>query len=309
LQHTTGVNSAAFSPDGKKLASAEWDKAIVFWDVATGKRIDQLKGPWMQVMSVAYSPDNKALVTTMWDGIVRVWNIAARREVFKLESREDLAQAVAFAPQGRYLASGDKDGAVRLWELASGRECGRFTGHEGCICSVAFSPDGRRLTSGSGDHTVLIWDLTGRNGKPAPASRLEPEDLEQLWSDLAGEDATRAYRSGRLLASEPEKTVELLVRRLQEPLRSGVPLRVQDAANYPGLAVEEVTERPASSAELTKQREKRLGLVFYENLRIVRVATVLEWIGTDEAKEMSREIAERVQQAQVVLDRELGRLP
>jgi hypothetical protein len=36
---------------------------------------------------------------------------------------------------------------------------------------------------------------------------------------------------------------------------------------------------------------------------------VLEGIETDQAKELLREIAERVQQAQAALDRELGRLP
>src|SRR5262249_18760333 len=39
LRHSAHVSSVAFSPDGKTLASGEYDHAIRLWDVATGKEI------------------------------------------------------------------------------------------------------------------------------------------------------------------------------------------------------------------------------------------------------------------------------
>jgi hypothetical protein len=268
----------------------------------------------MQMETIAFSPDSKALAGSKWNDGVRVWDIATSKEIFKLnmKSRYDLAKGVAFAPRGRYLATGHRDGTVRLWELASGRECQRFIGHDGSVCSVAFSPDGRHLASGAGDHTILVWDLTGRSGELELALRRESEDLERLWSDLAGVDARRAYRSGRILASVPDRAVELLRRRLGEPKQSANPLGIvldRDSADYPELVIGEAAETRASSFEGSVPREKRLGPMFYENLRIVRSASVLEWIGTDQAKELLREIAERERQALEILNRELSPLP
>ena len=42
--HTDAVTSVAFSPDGKRLASASDDGTVKVWDAATGQEILTLKG-------------------------------------------------------------------------------------------------------------------------------------------------------------------------------------------------------------------------------------------------------------------------
>src|SRR5262245_57936742 len=42
--HTSDVAALAFSPDGKTLASASWDRTIKLWDFPAGKVRHTLKG-------------------------------------------------------------------------------------------------------------------------------------------------------------------------------------------------------------------------------------------------------------------------
>jgi WD40 repeat protein len=61
--HTDWVNSVAFSPDGRLLASGSGDETIKLWDVATGREVRTLTGHTDYVKSVAFSPNGKLLAS------------------------------------------------------------------------------------------------------------------------------------------------------------------------------------------------------------------------------------------------------
>jgi len=76
--HTGPVQTAAFSPDGKTLATGGSDRIIRLWDVSDPTRpttIALLTGHASAVLTAAFSPDGRTLATGSDDGDVRLWDV------------------------------------------------------------------------------------------------------------------------------------------------------------------------------------------------------------------------------------------
>ena len=150
----------SFSPDGKRLASASWDKTVKLWDATTGQEVLTLKGHTDKVTSVSFSPDGKRLASASWDKTVKLWDATTGLEGITLKGHTDEVYSVSFSPDGKRLASASSDKTVKLWDATTGLEMLTLKGHTDEVTSVSFSPDGKRLATASRDNTVKLWDAT-----------------------------------------------------------------------------------------------------------------------------------------------------
>jgi WD40 repeat protein len=164
--HTGAVRDIAFSPDGKRLATASADGTAKVWDLAsaaaaTGQELFTLgHDDW--VYDIAFSPDGQRLATASRDGTAKMWDVASEEELFTLSGHGGAVWDIAFSPDGKRLATGSRDGTAKVWDLASaaaasGQEVFTLTGHTDVVYSIAFSPDGKRLATASADGTAKLW--------------------------------------------------------------------------------------------------------------------------------------------------------
>ena len=63
IGHTGFVMGVAFSPDGKRIASASGDSTVKLWDVVTGRETATFTEHTKGVRTVAFSPDGLRVVS------------------------------------------------------------------------------------------------------------------------------------------------------------------------------------------------------------------------------------------------------
>jgi WD40 repeat protein/tetratricopeptide (TPR) repeat protein len=152
--------SAQFSPDGKQVLTASFDRTARIWDTRTGRQLAVFTHD-ESLLDAAYSPDGKRVATVPGDKTVRVWDVATRKQTMVLRGHQDLLETAAFSADGMRLVTAAGDRTARIWDVSEAK--GTYVdlrGHEAAVYDAAFSPDGNTVITGSRDGTVRFWSPT-----------------------------------------------------------------------------------------------------------------------------------------------------
>lgn len=200
LHSTLGGNfgkaKAAFSPDGRLLASSSGRTLIRLWNVATMTLQNTLDGH-SDVKAIAFSPDGTLMASAMEDRTVRLWSLPGGDLFSTLSCDFEQVGDLLFSPNGSVLAS-VVHGNFRIWDPMAGvllrdgialtssgfafsPDSARFAASRGNtvelhdveglgkttllgdhsgVTSLTFSSDGKFLASTGHDHAVKLWDAS-----------------------------------------------------------------------------------------------------------------------------------------------------
>jgi WD40 repeat protein len=115
--HTSAVTHAAYSPDGRRIVTASWDKTARIWDAATGQPLYVLRGHVLALQWAAFSADGKRVVTASDDETARVWDAETGSEIITLAGHKGPVLTAVFSPDGQSVATASADNTVRIWPL------------------------------------------------------------------------------------------------------------------------------------------------------------------------------------------------
>ncbi|HEY9296179.1 MAG TPA: WD40 repeat domain-containing protein, partial [Phormidium sp.] len=175
--HKDVVNSLAWSPNGKILASASNDNTVKIWDVSGSKPsvLHTITAHKAAVLDVSFSPDGQSLVTTSADRLIKHWGVSGKL-LATFAGHNDIVNSVSFSPDGQLIVSSSDDKTVKIWHI-NGKLLRTMRGHSDRVWEAIFSPQQKStlpivttqntaennliIASASIDRSVKLWQLDG----------------------------------------------------------------------------------------------------------------------------------------------------
>jgi WD40 repeat protein len=167
--------SVAVSPDGKLLASAGENGALVIFEVKTGKLLQRLaeqsnhtgetqdttvRHVRFTVKRVLFTPQGDKLLSTADDRKLIIWQRQQNSFIQQtIWTSPEKIVALAMSPDGKTLAIGTANNQITLSDIATNQIIRTLTKHTASIAAngLTFNATGDYLASAFYDNTAIIW--------------------------------------------------------------------------------------------------------------------------------------------------------
>jgi len=149
--HELDVLAVAWSPDGRRLASAGFGRALHIWNGDTGRQMSMTKAGW-GIQKIAWSRDGRRIITLGADNKVFVHDAETGEQTQQLLNDKKVS---AFSPDCQHFV-GFSDNRVELWNDA-GQKLGEFAGHSEPPLIATWNPVDGTIASCDNSGRVCLW--------------------------------------------------------------------------------------------------------------------------------------------------------
>lgn len=166
--HERKIRALAWSPDGKRIASASADNTVQVWDATTGNNPISYDGHSSSVEGVSWSLDSMSVASGSADGTVQIWDATTGNPIVTY-SQGAPVNRVSWSSNGKYIVSADQSNSAghvvsaRVWDVNTGNPIVNYQGHTSGGYAIAWASDNTRVASTSYDDTMQVWNgITGK---------------------------------------------------------------------------------------------------------------------------------------------------